>query len=458
MSIQELRIAFETFDEDKSGMLEVDEVIELALSLNAQTTREEFTEMFSGLDTNQDGKISFEEFVSWYRVGRTTQMGAMLQQQIVAERQMGKLYSLMRDVNDNVVEPKEGEAGTEGEGEEEGEGDQKVPQDSSVKLANLVLRDSTLTGIPKTNLKFELRSGDNNSLGESLKYAFPEYDGSLTQFVMVIKASDPVRLRKSLDSFISMTMMSLEEQYPEEVYESTFGCMRIQVGQLNDSVVVLMDPGASIVTLSYQEFFTSMFDYFSQSNLNICSRIQTGTDLNDVLNLVNANKDNLDSEALKENNLLKMLSMGLYFSLTANIQRSYSDYFCYICRSWTSYLFPQTAETLLGIFASYLGDEATIIDTSDDQSKYRQWLDRFLGSASNLPDAVDLYDYMGTFAGVLNSYQKNYPFIGQLVKDLQEQGTSSFEMGMINSDGMALISVEAPGLGNLFESVQSRVQ
>lgn len=40
---------------------------------------------------------------------------------------MGKLYSLMRDVNDNVVEPKEGEAGTEGEGEEEGEGDQKVP-------------------------------------------------------------------------------------------------------------------------------------------------------------------------------------------------------------------------------------------------------------------------------------------------------------------------------------------
>lgn len=79
MSIQELRIAFETFDEDKSGMLEVDEVIELALSLNAQTTREEFTEMFSGLDTNQDGKISFEEFVSWYRVGRTTQMGAMLQ-------------------------------------------------------------------------------------------------------------------------------------------------------------------------------------------------------------------------------------------------------------------------------------------------------------------------------------------------------------------------------------------
>ena len=62
-SQQELRIAFQQFDQDGSGYIQAKELENIMQKMGRRFNKEEIEGMVNSLDTSGDGKIGFDEFV-----------------------------------------------------------------------------------------------------------------------------------------------------------------------------------------------------------------------------------------------------------------------------------------------------------------------------------------------------------------------------------------------------------
>jgi Ca2+-binding EF-hand superfamily protein len=67
--ISEIRKEFDFFDKDKNGQIDISEFIELLTILAPKTKASSVKEGFGLIDTNGDGFIDFEEFLSWWQKG-----------------------------------------------------------------------------------------------------------------------------------------------------------------------------------------------------------------------------------------------------------------------------------------------------------------------------------------------------------------------------------------------------
>jgi Ca2+-binding EF-hand superfamily protein len=63
---EELREAFNYIDSNRDGRLDVTEFAKLLASLKTGATEQQAQSGFAVIDTDHDGSITFDEFVSWY--------------------------------------------------------------------------------------------------------------------------------------------------------------------------------------------------------------------------------------------------------------------------------------------------------------------------------------------------------------------------------------------------------
>merc|ERR1712226_960738 len=85
LSKEEVRASFNEIDTDKSGSIELTELTNLCAKLNlADVDHGSVQDLFKEIDTNHDGKISFDEFLAWYRLGRNSKLRDVLKFQLSA--------------------------------------------------------------------------------------------------------------------------------------------------------------------------------------------------------------------------------------------------------------------------------------------------------------------------------------------------------------------------------------
>lgn len=65
-TLQEIREIFAHFDKDKSHSIEAIELLAVLRALGDEPTAEELAMALEGLDTDHNGRISFDEFVAWW--------------------------------------------------------------------------------------------------------------------------------------------------------------------------------------------------------------------------------------------------------------------------------------------------------------------------------------------------------------------------------------------------------
>jgi len=97
LSSSQLKQAFDSYDKDKSGALDIDEVVKLAMSLGAKANKKEIEELFKSIDVNHDSKLSFEEFLAWYRVGKHSKLTKVLKYQMEVQRGISKAAAKIKD-------------------------------------------------------------------------------------------------------------------------------------------------------------------------------------------------------------------------------------------------------------------------------------------------------------------------------------------------------------------------
>jgi calmodulin len=64
--LDELREAFDYNDRDGDGLIQLDEFAEMLEELEAGMSENETRTGFNDIDTNDDGRIDFTEFVAWW--------------------------------------------------------------------------------------------------------------------------------------------------------------------------------------------------------------------------------------------------------------------------------------------------------------------------------------------------------------------------------------------------------
>ena len=88
LSSSQIKDTFDSYDKDKSGKLSLDEVVKLSTQLGITVTKPELDALFKSIDTDNDGNLSFEEFLAWYRVGKNNKIALNLKNQIEAKKAM----------------------------------------------------------------------------------------------------------------------------------------------------------------------------------------------------------------------------------------------------------------------------------------------------------------------------------------------------------------------------------
>ena len=61
---------FQEIDDDSSGFINTNEMPKMAESLGENPNLEELNQAIKAFDTNQDGKLSLDEFIVWWKIGR----------------------------------------------------------------------------------------------------------------------------------------------------------------------------------------------------------------------------------------------------------------------------------------------------------------------------------------------------------------------------------------------------
>jgi len=72
-----MKKVFVSFDTDKSGFIDANELKEVSKELGKELDAAELEECLKDLDQNKDGKISYEEFAAWWTSGRQGLTGIM---------------------------------------------------------------------------------------------------------------------------------------------------------------------------------------------------------------------------------------------------------------------------------------------------------------------------------------------------------------------------------------------
>lgn len=99
----EVKKAFDKFDTDGSGAIEMKELGELSKDLGHPLTKRQLEEAFKDLDLNHDGVIDFEEFARWYFTGMKPYNGAQRSMLQVARKTTSIFEALKKENIANIL-------------------------------------------------------------------------------------------------------------------------------------------------------------------------------------------------------------------------------------------------------------------------------------------------------------------------------------------------------------------
>lgn len=113
LSYSEIKTAFDQIDKDNSGALELNEIIELSKGLGEEASPESILKIFGEIDENNDRKISFHEFLSWYRFGKDIPIAEAMKAHMTVLSGIDIATKKLETIKERSVE---GEASLDGDG------------------------------------------------------------------------------------------------------------------------------------------------------------------------------------------------------------------------------------------------------------------------------------------------------------------------------------------------------
>lgn len=101
---EQIQKVFKAFDKDNSNFIDLNELRDVSAELGRPMDAAELEECMKDLDTNKDGKISFEEFSQWWLSGRQGLAGWMRRLLIAKQKTLKFVDSISGQIQEVVTE------------------------------------------------------------------------------------------------------------------------------------------------------------------------------------------------------------------------------------------------------------------------------------------------------------------------------------------------------------------
>ena len=467
LSSAQLKEAFDGFDKDKSGSLELDEIVGLAMALGIKAKRSKLEALFSAIDANNDGQVNFEEFITWYRIGRHTQLTSLAKFYIVSNQEFREFQESKTALR-LLSEVKSAE-----------EPDQAV----SIELLD---GDS----LRKSQVKLRLETGDRNTRFPALmKETGFAPAKSAPLIILAVKSRKPDKLKSTLDNTFFYICELLKQKAVLDLEADSRQVFPLIATKESKKVYIRIDPIQLIPFMDLSLLLEEVINLMSHLNCNFEGTLSSSFSLEDYLGKISRESYDQNSaeakELNKQSNLLKLFFTGIKGDLKLDIAPSARKLvFSMLFDKLKSWLNPKPQPEPTEGDNSNKGDSLPQEEEEDEDDTPSNKLVSFLLLAlqstklkmkfnsqdpydiltemcgddlPDIPDAVDLVDYIGKIyeKSGMHDIIRKAPVLQQTMNKLESYGSAEFSLTFGTDKGSVTFDVELEGLGKLYELISS---
>jgi len=457
LSASNLKKTFDEFDGNNNGYLELNEVVKMAEKLSIPATISYINDFFKTIDTNHDGKVSFEEFYSFYAFGKGGENVQKIKKVIEKHIAVSRIAVPLIGISSGLLgQIKLGQK----------------PENEQIKPGIVeLLNFHGVAGEVKEKRSFievQLANGYEQEFQKNAKTASQilNGEGGFLYFALRTKEGMGPQLQEAIESFIDGLLMFLEEiGIPYQFFFSRDNLAIYQGGSI-DEIIVSINITDNLAAGPALEFLSNVVHLTSVTALRASISIITSVDLIQLLNIgkkaieiKEANGKSAFDQFLSDNNLLTLFFNNFKLDFASSCKKEeeeklnqlFTEYGPDIIKSDVWFKVIQMVLTGMKRNSGKSFDLTT-------PSKFTEWLGKLKSSCEEeIPIVTDVLDIIGQRECLLSESQLP-PVFQEIINSLKTTLIGDIEFGFGSDEGSLLIFAGSKGYSEVAHFVSERFE
>ncbi|CAD8124591.1 unnamed protein product [Paramecium sonneborni] len=270
---------FKKFDKDGNGYVESNELIEIAKQMNEEINQQDVDRLMKVVDTNGDGKISFEEFWEWWQFGKNEKLEKLVFMKL-------KLMNMLKSINSEFTR-----FGV------------SLEQKYEPKLDHHYWAINY--GDFQSHFKFNIRMKYKGSgVQEDIQKEIGFQQSDSLQIVFIFRAIKPSQARQKLEQLWNEYKQYLKEKQDQIILPLIEHSLNVEFQERKDSVAISITVNHPLIEMTLQ-----------QAYLPYCQKL--GTDMEILVDFLFGIKNGITKLMKKDQIFIKYLLEGFIFEFKA---------------------------------------------------------------------------------------------------------------------------------------------
>ncbi|CAD8192518.1 unnamed protein product [Paramecium octaurelia] len=416
---EQIQEYFNIFDKDGSGSIDKEEIKGLAANVGLQWNDQKLNKILQALDTNGDGKISFDEFYEYFLYGEQKQMDKLIQKKFKHIKNVKNLHKKLNQEYAHIFN----------KNNEEGKSQCSISLNVGEKSQ------------AKSALEFAVRVGeDNKNFSQSLLKNFPYAGDHIVSIVFGFKCQNSDAVQEKFEAFFEGIIDLALNMIPEDISQKIAvfkNDLKIEYKALPEELLVRFYMNNEL-TENVLVAYRLISGMFIQENSSIFANLK----LSFAAGLA-------DIGATPNENIINWVAKGFSASFDATASSDLIEYarqghYAAIGKYFESY----KVKVLEQLTPLTLMNNARLQFNFQSYEQFVQEMQLPELNEVNLSVAVD----QAKGANV-NELIGGIPFVGELLDILRVEGNGQIQLAVISQEASLAITASGEGAALIWEKL-----